>query len=188
YLKQDYLAIRVSQNITPDIEHNTVAVTVTAETGPKTTVEVQGLTISDKDKKQTLPFYKQGGIDSFTLEEGARRLRDYAQQKGYFFARVTAPPEPDLSLPTVNLVYQVEAGGRLKLSDIEIEGVDAIPHKTLEDEMKSKTASPFPLIGNRRGITSDELIRQDSNLIMKRLREVGYRKAHVDARRGVSVS
>ncbi len=188
YLKQDYLAARVSQNITPDTEHNTVAVTITVETGPKIAVEVQGLTISDKDKKQTLPFYKQGGIDSFTLEEGARRLRDYAQQKGYFFARVTAPPEPDLSLPNAKLVYQVEAGGRLKLSDIEIEGVDAIPHKSLEDEMKSKTASPFPLIGNRRGITSDELIRQDSNLIMKRLREVGYRKAHVDARRGVSVS
>ncbi|HKS39143.1 MAG TPA: POTRA domain-containing protein, partial [Blastocatellia bacterium] len=74
YLKQDYLAIRVSQNITPDTEHNTVAVTINAETGPKIAVEVQGLTINDKDKKQTLPFYKQGGIDSFALEEGARRL------------------------------------------------------------------------------------------------------------------
>jgi len=188
YLKQDYLGVRVSQNITPDIEHNTVAVTIPVVTGPKITVEVQGLTISDKDKKQTLPFYKQGGADSFALEEGARRLRDYAQQKGYFFARVTAPPEPDLSLPAAKLVYQVESGGRLKLSDIEIEGVDAISHKTLEDEMKSKTASAFPLIGNRRGITSDELIRQDTNLIMKRLREVGYRRAHVDARRGVSPS
>jgi outer membrane protein insertion porin family len=186
YLKQDYIAARVSQNITPDIEHNTVAVTITVETGPKVEVEVQGLTISDKDKKQTLPFYRQGGIDAFTLEEGARRLQDYAQQKGYFFARVTAPPEPDLSLPVAKLVYQVEAGGRLKLSEIEIEGVDAIPHKMLQDEFKSKEASLLPLIGNRRGITSDELIRQDSNLILKRLREAGYRKAHVDARRGVS--
>jgi outer membrane protein insertion porin family len=188
YLKQDYLAIRVAQNIAPDTANNTVAVAISVETGPKIQVEVRGFDINDKDKRQTFPFYRQGGIDDFTLDEGGRRLRDFAQRKGYFFAQVTPPKEPDLSLETANLVYQVEPGGRYKLSDIEIEGVDALPHKTLEDEFKSKEASPFPLIGNRRGITSDELIRQDTNLLLKRLKEVGYRKAHVDARRGVSPS
>ncbi|HKP87733.1 MAG TPA: POTRA domain-containing protein [Blastocatellia bacterium] len=188
YLKQDYLAVRVTQNTTPDPNTNTVAVTITAETGPKIQVDVQGLDISDKEKRQTLPFYRQGGVDEFTLDEGARRLRDYAQRKGYFFAQVTPPKAPDLSQPTAQLVYQIEPGSRLKLSDIEIEGVDAIPHRTLEDEFKTKEASPFPVIGNRRGITSDELLRQDTNLLLKRLREVGYRRAHVDVRRGVSPS
>jgi outer membrane protein insertion porin family len=186
YLKQDYLAVRVTQNIRPDVNSNTVAVAIAVETGPKVQVEVEGLPISDKDKRQTLPFYRQGGIDDFTLDEGARRLQDYAQRQGYFFARVTAPKEPDLQLPAAKLVYRVEPGGRYKLSDIDIEGVDAIPHQTLESEFKSKEASALPFVGSRRGITSDELIRQDSNLLLKRLREVGYRRAHVDARRGIS--
>jgi outer membrane protein insertion porin family len=188
YLAEDYLAVRVTQNITPDVNNNTVAVTINVVSGPKVLVEVQGLAISEKDKRNTLPFYKQGGIDEFSLEEGRRRLQDYAQRQGYFFAQVTRPDPPDLSAPTVQLIYTVNAGRRYRLSDIEIEGLDAIPHVTLEQQMKTKEKSPIPLplIGNSRGITSDDMLRQDANLILKRLRELGYRRAHVDVRRGVS--
>jgi outer membrane protein insertion porin family len=52
--------------------------------------------------------------------------------------------------------------------------------------MKSKLATSIPFFGSR-GITSDDLLRQDANLVSKRLRALGYRKAHVDVRRGVSV-
>jgi outer membrane protein insertion porin family len=135
---------------------------------------------------KVLPFYTQGGIDDFTLEEGRRSLLDYAQRKGYFFASVTRPDAPDLSRPSVALTYKVDPGARYKLSDIEIEGVDAIPHRTLEELMKSKTSTPIPFFGSR-GITSDDMLRQDANLISKRLRSLGYRRSHVDVRRGVSL-
>ncbi|HEY9232701.1 MAG TPA: POTRA domain-containing protein, partial [Blastocatellia bacterium] len=133
-----------------------------------------------------LPFYRQGGVDDFSLEEGARRLQEYAQTKGYFFARVTRPQAPRRTQTAATLVYKVTPGARYQLADIEINGVDVIPHRTLEDQMKTKVASPLPLIGNRYGLTSDDYLRQDANLIQKRLREVGYRRAHVDVRRGVS--
>jgi outer membrane protein insertion porin family len=190
YLAQDYLAARVRPEITPDVNNNTVAVTINVRSGPKVMIEVQGLQLSEKDKRNTLPFYKQGSIDEFSLEEGRRRLQDYAQRKGYFFAQVTRPDAPDLSAPTAQLVYSVNTGRRYRLSNIEIEGVDAIPHVTLEEELKTKEASPIPipLIGNSRGITSDDMLRQDSNLILKRLREIGYRRAQIDVRRGVSVT
>lgn len=189
YLAQDYLAVQVGQNITPDVNNNTVAVTINVTSGPKAVVEVQGLALSEKEKRSTLPFYKQGSIDEFSLEEGRRRLQDYAQRKGYFFAQVNRPDPPDLSAPTVRLVYVVDTGRRYRLSNIEIEGVDAIPHETLEAEMKSKEKFPvpLPLIGSSRGITSDDMLRQDANLILKRLREIGYRRAHLDVRRGVSL-
>jgi len=187
YLKQDYLGVRVSQSTTTDADNNAVAVTITVETGPKTQIDIEGLSISDKDKRKTLPFYRQGGIDDFTLEDGARRLQDYAQRKGYFFAQVTRPSAPDLTQPTAKLVYKVDTGRRYKLKNIQINGVDAISNQALKDEFKSKTAT-LPLIGNPRGLTSDDMLRQDANLIQKRLREVGYRRAHVDVRRGVSPS
>ena len=187
YLKQDYLGVRITQSTTTDADNNTVAVTITVVTGPKTEIEVQGLSISDKDKRKTLPFYRQGGVDDFTLEDGARRLQDYAQRKGYFFAHVTRPQAPDLSQPAAKLVYQVDPGRRYKLKQIQINGVDALSNQALKDEFKSKTAS-LPLIGNPRGLTSDDMLRQDTNLIQKRLREVGYRRAHVEVRRAVSLS
>jgi outer membrane protein assembly factor BamA len=65
--------------------------------------------------------------------------------------------------------------------------MDAIPHKEVEDQFKSKTASFIPFFGLGRGVTSNEMLRQDQNLLQKRLREIGYRKALVEVRRGVSV-
>ncbi|MFY9608878.1 MAG: POTRA domain-containing protein [Blastocatellia bacterium] len=187
YLKQDHLAVRLSNVVTPDIENNKVAVTITVEPGPRVEVEVQGIKINDKDKTKTLPFYQQGGLDEFALEDARRRLQDYAQRRGYFFAQVTQPAAPDLSQESVKLVFNVDPGARYRLSDIEIEGVDAIPHRDLQDQMKSKTSAFLPLFGLGRGVTSDDMLRQDANLIAKRLREAGYRRAQVETRRGVSV-
>jgi outer membrane protein insertion porin family len=187
YLAKDYLAVRVNSNITPDVNNNQVSVEITVASGPQISVDVDGLKISDKDKRQTLPFYRSGGLDEFTLEEGARRLTEYAQRKGYFFATVKAPDAPDPKQQSAHLVYVVDAAQRYKLSDIEINGLNAIRHATLEEQMKSRTATLFSFGDARRGITSDDMLRQDSNLILKRLREIGYRRSHVDVRRGVSI-
>ncbi|MEK6289699.1 MAG: POTRA domain-containing protein, partial [Acidobacteriota bacterium] len=186
YLKEGYLAARVTNNITTDTNNNSAAVAINVESGPRVDIIVTGLDIKPKDKIKVLPFYTQGGIDDFTLEEGRRSLLDYAQRQGYFFAGVDRPNMPDLSQPSVTLTYTIDPGKRYKLSDIEIEGVDAIPHRTLEDQMKSKMATSIPFFGSR-GITSDDILRQDANLVSKRLRSLGYRRAHVEVRRGVSL-
>ncbi|MEK6410832.1 MAG: POTRA domain-containing protein, partial [Acidobacteriota bacterium] len=186
YLKEGYLAARVTNNITTDTNNNSAAVAINVESGPRVDIIVTGLDIKPKDKIKVLPFYTQGGIDDFTLEEGRRSLLDYAQRQGYFFAGVDRPNMPDLSQPSVTLTYTIDPGKRYKLSDIEIEGVDAIPHRTLEDQMKSKMATSIPFFGSL-GITSDDILRQDANLVSKRLRSLGYRRAHVEVRRGVSL-
>jgi outer membrane protein insertion porin family len=188
YLKQNYLAARITNNIVPDTNTNKVVVTINVEVGPKIDIVVSGLDVSPNQKIKVLPFYKQGGVDDFTLEEGRRSLLDYAQRQGYFFASVNRPDVPDLTQPKVTLTYTVDPGARYKLSDIEIHGVDAIPHRTLEEQMKSKLATPIPFFGSGRGVTSDDMLRQDANLIAKRLRSLGYRRSHVDVRRGVSLT
>jgi outer membrane protein insertion porin family len=187
YLKQDYLAVQLNSNISADLINNAVSVTIMIDSGPRVFVGVQGLEISEDKKRKVLPFYTLGGIDDFTLQEGARRLADYAQQQGYFFAEVTAPPAPDLSGESARVYYVVEPGGRYRLKNIEIEGTEVIPHKVLQDQMKSQQAALLPLFGYGRGKTSNELLRQDANLIQKRLRELGYRRSQVEVRRGVSL-
>jgi outer membrane protein insertion porin family len=189
YLNEDYLAVRLDNIVTPDQETNAVAVTVMVEAGPRIAVEVAGLNeLDEKKKREILPFYTQAGVDDFSIEEGRRRLQEFAQQKGYFFAEVSRPESPDLSATTAQLKYTVETGLRYKLSDIEIEGLDAIPSAELQRQMKSKVASFIPFFGLGRGVTSNDMLRQDSNLILKRLREIGYRRAQVEVLRGVSVT
>ncbi len=186
YLKQDYLAVRLTVNTTPDANTNKVAVAINVESGPSVEIVVAGLPIDPKQRNKVLPFYTQGGVDDFSLEEGRRSLLDWAQRQGYFFADVTRPDEPDLSSPSVKLTYTVDPGARYKLGDIDIRGVDAMPSRTLQEQMKSKVTSPIPFVGTR-GVTSDDMLRQDANLISKRLRSLGYRRAHVGVRRGVSL-
>lgn len=187
YLDQNYLAARVTSDVKPNPETNTVEVTITAESGPRINVVIEGIEVNDKTRREIFPFYAQGGIDEFSLEEARRRLQDYAQRKGYFFAEVTRPDPPSLDAPEVALTFRVDPGRRLKLSNIEIEGIDAIPSEMLQQEMKSKESSFIPFFGLGRGITSNDMLRQDSNMILRRLRDQGYRRAQVEVLRGVSL-
>jgi outer membrane protein insertion porin family len=187
YLQADYLAARVNSSIAADLIDNSVAVTIAVDSGPRVMVEVEGFEIDEKTKKKILPFYTLGGIDDFALEEGRRRLSDHVQQRGYFFAEVIRPVSPGTAGELVRLKYTVEAGRRYKLKDIDIEGMDAIPSQDIQDQFKSREAAFISLFGRGRGVTSNEMLRQDANLLQKRLREIGYRKALVEVRRGVSL-
>src|SRR6185369_518908 len=62
YLNQNYLGVRVNQDITPDVNTNTVAIAIAVVSGPKISVTVEGLDISKDQLRKTLPFYRQGGV------------------------------------------------------------------------------------------------------------------------------
>ncbi|HEY6331522.1 MAG TPA: POTRA domain-containing protein, partial [Blastocatellia bacterium] len=138
YLKHGYLAAKVSDRVAPDASNDSVAVTITVDSGPVVNVDVQGLDSADKQKHQIFPFYTQGGIDDFSLEEGRRRLIEYAQKQGYFFAQVTRPASPDPAQSKVELKYLVDPGQRYRLAQFEITGENVIPHKDLLLELKSR--------------------------------------------------
>jgi outer membrane protein insertion porin family len=188
YLQSDYLAVKISHNVAVDMISNSVAVTLHCESGPMVEVEVVGIELDDKEKRKILTFYQTGGIDDLALDDGRRRLLDYAQRRGYFFAEIALPDPPDLQQEKARITYHVETGARYRLTDIEFEGLEAIPLDRLEEQLKSKRAAFLPLVGPGRGFTSNELLRQDSLLIQKQLYELGYRRADVSFRRGVSVA
>jgi outer membrane protein insertion porin family len=187
HLKNDYLTVRVSNKIAPGEDNKTVNVIIDVEPGPRVEVDIEGLTLDNTTKRKILPFYTQGGVDEFTLEETRLRLLDYAQRQGYFFAEVSSPNFPDSAATLSKLVYKVEPGRKFKLSEINFEGITAIDKYDLLPQLKSETSAILPYFGFSRGFTSDEFLRQDANLIAKRLKELGYRKAVVVERRGVSL-
>jgi outer membrane protein insertion porin family len=188
YLKQGFLGVRVADRIAPDASNNSVAVTITVDSGPRASIDVQGLELTDKEKREVLPSYTQGGIDDFSLEEGRRRLVDYAQRQGYFFAQVTRPSGADLSQAKVQLSYVVNPGQRYRLAAFEIIGESAIPPKDLLLELKSKQSTLVSFTAPRRGITSSDLLRRDANHIQTRLRDMGYRRAQVQVLRGIALN
>ncbi len=158
-------ALREEKYLAPDLteprvvynrEKNSVAIELTGKVGAVVNVAVDTGSekkISDKTLTKLLSIKREGTLDYAAIIEGSRRLRNYYQEKGYFFAEVTAlcsvKPEftedeasstanqtevlcgsltgADLTDRVVDVNYKADLSRRLKLVDIRIEGADDIP-------------------------------------------------------------
>ncbi|MGB7922203.1 MAG: POTRA domain-containing protein [Pyrinomonadaceae bacterium] len=198
--------------VTLDSPSNLITINLTGGIGPAVTVTIKGFEMSDKKARELLPIKREGSIDWSVITEGERRLRNKLQEDGYFFAEVTAvcsitPPLPDMpdngteeacqSLNpaestgrVVNITYNVERGRRFKLTDIRLEGTKKLTIEEIEDDLRTQRATVLgfiPLLGYGRGYTSRELLDEDRRTIRTRMRDLGYRRAEVEVRQGVSI-
>src|SRR6185295_5825160 len=129
-----------------------------------------------------LPLLREGGVNAAALEESARRLRDYLQEEGFFFAEVEPPPMPDLGGESAELVFKADPKQRYRVTAIRIEGTDNLSFAEVTDDLHSKEESFFPVpIFSRytRGITSEQALRRDADVILTRLRDLGFRRARI---------
>lgn len=207
-----YLAPTLDEpRVVLDSARNQVTITLTGKVGPRVNVEIRGYDLSERRRRELLPVLREGTVEYSAIEEGARRLENRLQQEGYFFAEVVArctvtPPlngvtngtpetcevlDPEeLNGRTVNIVYEATPGRRFRLSEIRIEGTDKLRIEDLRDQLRSQEATVLgiiPFLGYGRGYTSLDDLEQDRRLIRSRLNDLGYRKAEVEVRQGVSL-
>lgn len=216
-IERGYLAPQLADPKT-ELEQSgaAIAISLTGGIGPHVEVEIVGDKLSQKQERELLPVKREGIIDPSAIVEGERRLRNKQQQQGYFFAEVLAsctvtPPvtttasEPNgtpetcqslnpeaLTGHTVTISYAVERGRRFKLTDIRLEGADGVlAIGDVENELRTRRANALgfiPLLGYGRGYTSRELLEQDMRTIRARVRDLGYRRANVTVRQGVTIN
>jgi outer membrane protein insertion porin family len=191
---------------------NRVTINLTGRIGPKVEVKVLNYELKEKTQRELLPIKREGNIDISAIVEGERRLRNKIQESGYFFADITrictvTPPlsndgmngtsemcenlnPEEITGRTVNITYDVERGRRFKLTDIRIEGTEELKIEDVEGELRTQKANALgfiPLLGYGRGYTSRELLVQDTRTIRARMVDLGYRRAEVTVRQGVSL-
>jgi outer membrane protein insertion porin family len=154
YLRdQDFLAPFLNEpREIYDSETNKIAISLTGEAGPTVEVQIEGegAKISGRTQRRLLPLKRDGTLEYSSIIEGERRLENYYQEEGYFFADVIAtcsvdPPllsDEQTTLPndtafvcsTLNsgeltgkkviVKYTGNLDRRLKLVDIRIHGID----------------------------------------------------------------
>jgi outer membrane protein insertion porin family len=183
HLAGGYLSAQVGP---PDISYsnadNAVTVILPIVSGPNFAVKVEGYEIKEKKLRELLPMLREGGINVAALEESARRLRDYLQEEGFFFAEVEPPPLPDLAAEQAELVFAATPNNRYRVTAIRIEGTNQLSFAEVADDLRSKEESFFPVpIFSRytRGITSEQALRRDADVILTRLRDLGFRRARL---------
>lgn len=216
--KDDYLAPELNEpRVVFDPEKNTIALEMSGKVGPQVTVTVE----AEKDRpgggtqNKLIPLKREGTLDYGAIVEGERRLENYFQEHGYFFANVTPictvdPPlregeasvvkndseficsalgGADLMGRKVEVKYKVDLDRQLRLLDIRLQGTTQFTIAEVQSALDSQEANGFgiiPFFGYGRGYTSEKLLAEDANTLRSLLRELGYRDAQVRANQGVS--
>jgi outer membrane protein insertion porin family len=213
-IAQDRLAAQLdTPAISHDADSNRIRIKLTGLAGPIVKVSVADMKLSDRAMRDLLPVRREGTIEPSAIVEGERRLRNKLQEDGYFFATATAvcsvDPRPatyesangtaqlcqeiapeTIGSSTVSITYNVERGRRFKLTQIKLEGTDKLDIRYLKPELQTREASILgivPKLGYGRGYTSRDLLAQDAATITTRMRDLGYRRAKVAVRQGVSL-
>ena len=213
-IAQGFLAPTLADpRVERDPEKNTIAIRLEGSVGPKVTVSVPDYPMSEKTAQELLPVKREGNIDPSAIVEGGRRIRNRLQEDGYFFAEVTpvctiTPAVAGLSSNgtwetcdvlnpdqlegrSVEIVYQIDRGRRLRLTDIRITGTRAIAYEDVAADLKSQKANALgliPFLGYGRGYTSLTLLEQDRRTIRNYVRDLGYRHAEVEVLQGVNIN
>ena len=200
-----------------DSEKNTINIELSGKVGAvvKVSVEADDFKVGERAQNRLLSIKREGTLDYSAIVEGSRRLRNYFQEQGYFFAEVTAicsvSPQfaeneasetvnetetlcsalsgADLTNRVVEVKYRADLNRKLKLVAIRIEGTDKFTVEDVQGILESQEANVLgfiPYFGYGRGFTSNESLAQDRNTIQNLMYELGYRRATVSIRQGVS--
>ncbi len=156
----------------------------------------EAIKISEKQLPELLPVIREGYSRALT-RLGERNLTNYLQEQGYFFAEVASRCQPEnCAGPDLRIFYDVQPGDRYELSNLRLTGTEQLGIGDVQGELQSQESSLFgsvpylkslPLIGGlARGITSNDRLRNDAEIIRRRMIDLGFRSSRVDARRAIN--
>ncbi|MCL2661439.1 MAG: outer membrane protein assembly factor, partial [Acidobacteriaceae bacterium] len=113
-----------------------------ANQGPEVRVVVEGTAISRSRLRLLVPIFEEAAIDNDLLNEGARNIRDFVQQQGYFDAQVSfkvtgADAEPR------SVIFTVDRGMRRKVLSVNIAGNRYFSDDLLRERLKVRKADAY---------------------------------------------
>ena len=215
----DFLAPELEEpGVVYDSERNAINIDLKGSVGPTVTVKIDAGKESIKSKatqQKLIPILSQGTLDYSAIIEGERRLENFYQEKGFFFADVTpkcsvTPPftEDEASAVTnntqflcsalgsaeltnrkVEVVYEANLNRRLNLAQLRLQGTTQFTIDDILPALESQESNILgfiPIFGYGHGLTSQRLLDQDAATIRSLLSELGYRDAQVRVNQGVS--
>ena len=218
-LKKDkFLAPELDEpKITYDSDANTISVAITGKVGPTVDIVIDTPKgkIGSSTQTTLLPVKRDGTLDFSAIVEGERRLENYYQEKGYFFANVTphcsSTPAlvdtentpiandteflcsflggEDLMGHEVQVKYKVDLDRKLVLRKIRIKGTDKLTIEDVRTVLTSQEANilgVIPILGYGNGYTNATILEDDAATIKSLMSELGYRDAQVHVNQGVT--
>lgn len=139
-----------------------------------------GLKRGDREKLREKIDLIRGRIVNENLKATTRRkILDYYIDKGYFNAKVEIGTEPYESVEnSVTLVINVDRGERIKISDINFLGAEALSERKLARSMKETKAKRWWRVFKSSKYIEDEY-EEDKKKLLAKYNAAGYRDARI---------
>ena len=178
YERQDRLTASVTLDKTDYVSAgNRVRPTIRAEGGPKIKINAEGAKVSKGILQRYVPVFEEATVNQDLLVAGARNLRDYFQNRGYFDVQVDLTSHdatPDLDVIT----YTVSLGDVHRVVTVAVKG----NRYFTTDEIRARIflqAKGF--IRLRHGRYSQSFATRDEQAIQALYRDSGFRDCQVVA-------
>jgi outer membrane protein assembly complex protein YaeT len=154
---------------------NRVRPTIRADGGPRVKFETEGAKLSRSKLKTYVPVFDQETVNQDLLVAGARNLRDYYQDQGYFDATVNFTSR-QASADLRDITYRVGLGERHKVVRVEIAGNRYFKTSEISDRIFIHKAGFIQL---RHGRYSDSFAKRDKDSIEALYHDSGFRDCKV---------
>jgi len=154
---------------------NRVKPQITVDGGPRIKFQTEGAKLSRSNLKKYVPVFDQETVNRDLLVTGARNLRDYYQNKGYFDATVdftSSQPTADLR----EITYKIGLGERHKIVKVDIIGNQYFLTSQITERMFIRKAGWILM---RHGRYSNSFAKHDVDAIEALYHDSGFRDVKV---------
>ena len=170
YEKRDRLmaTARVA-DLAYDPQRRRVKPTLEVNAGPKVQVRAIEAKVSKGVLRRYVPVYDERRVDRDLLVEGARNLRDYFQNQGYYDVAIEFR-QHDEGTDQVVIEYVISKGERFKLVNVTLDGNEYFNDETLRERMFLEPSS----FRFRHGRYSQAMLRKDEENISNLYKSNGF--------------
>lgn len=176
YQKQDRLTASVTLDHTDYLStENRVRPTIQADGGPKVKITAEGAKISKGKLKRYVPAYDEGTVNQDLLVTGARNLRDYFQDRGYFDVQIDLASN-DTNKDLEVITYKVSLGASHRVVSVKIKGNTYFTSAEIRERIFMQ---PRGFIRLRHGRYSQSFASRDGQAIQALYSDSGFRDCKV---------
>lgn len=176
YEKQDRLTASVTlDNREYLADQNRVRPTITADGGPKIKFNTEGAKLSKGKLEKYVPVFDEETVNRDLLVMGARNLRDYFQNQGYFDVQVDFSSK-DVTNDLRDITYSVGLGERHKVVKVDIVGNKYFTTDDITERIYIHKAGFIQL---RHGRYSDSFAKRDKDAIEALYHDSGFQDCKV---------
>lgn len=129
--------------------------------------------LSDQQLAAAIDLLPGTPVDEQELGRAARRIRELYRERGYYNAEVSVDRE-ELA-ETGIVLFRIREGGRLRVTDLRVEGNAAYDDDRIRDELETEEGGLF-----RRGPLDVEIVDRDVATIVRFYQDRGYLDVRAD--------